>query len=190
VERARAPIQRPRSRASQPIDPYSSVVQQQGERDIEALFDASTIIGITTTLSMKQEQASFRSTLCAVGHLSLDTYLFELQRADAISRAEQTMLSNEILDGSIIGGDVVEAFRHLRALALREADPECLRASCVDSLRMCFEYRARGWCVTGRSSFGALCQYSLLVDRAPQDPFTHCVALVVRVLMHSIGDRR
>jgi hypothetical protein len=99
------------------------------------------------------------------------------------------MLTHEIVDASTIDEGVVEAFRHLCVLESLGDDPNGLRSGCVDSLWKCFEYRARGWYVTGGSGFGALCQYSMLVDEAPQDPFTHCIALVIGVLMHSIRDR-
>ena len=165
------------------------VIQRQGKQNIEALFGASIVIAITTIIGMKQESASFLSILYAVGRLSFGSSLLESQRPEAISSAEQAMLSHEVLEASIIGTDVIDAFQHLRTLALREDDPDGLRSTSVDSLWKCFEYCARGWRVTGGSGFGALCQYSMLVDRAPQDSFTHCVAIVIGVLMHSIRDR-
>lgn len=167
----------------------TSVIEQHDEQKIEALFASSILIAITTFVSMKQDSASFAEILQAGGQLSIGTGLLQQQRVDEIMRIELTTLSREPLDESVIDEGVVEAFRHLRALASSRDDPGGIRTGCVDSLWTCFEFCARGWYVTGGSAYGALHQYSQLAERAPQDQFTQCVALVISVLMHFINDR-
>jgi len=167
----------------------ASVIEQHDEQKIEALFASSILIAITTFVSMKQDSASFVDILKAGGQLSIGTGLLQQRRVDEIMKNELTTLSHETLDESVIDEGVVEAFRHLRALASSRDDPDGLRAGCVDSLWTCFEFCARGWYVTGGSAYGALHQYSQLAERAPQDHFTQCVALVISVLMYFIDDR-
>jgi hypothetical protein len=167
----------------------ASTIEQQDQQKTEALFASSILIAITTFVSMKQDSASFVAILKAGGQLSIGTGLLQQQRVDEIMRSELTTLSRENLDESVIDEGVVEAFRHLRALASGQDDEDGLRAGCVDSLWTSFEFCARGWYVTGGSAYGALHQYSQLADRAPQDPFTHCVALVISVLLNFISDR-
>jgi hypothetical protein len=167
----------------------ASVIEQQDQQKIEALFASSILIAITTFVSMKQDSASFVEILEAGGQLSIGTGLLQQQRVDEIMRSELITLSRENLDESVIDEGVVEAFQHLRALASSQDDLGGLRTSCVDSLWTCFEFCARGWYVTGGSAYSALHQYSQLAERAPQNPFTHGVALVISVLMHFIRDR-
>jgi hypothetical protein len=169
----------------------ASTIEQQDQQKTEALFASSILIAITTFVSMRQDSASFVAILKAGGQLSIGTGLLQQQRLDEIMSSELTTLSRENLDESVIDEGVMEAFRYLRALASDQddEDEDGLRAGCVDSLWTCFEFCARGWYVTGGSAYGALHQYSRLAEIAPQDPFTHGVALVISVLMHFISDR-
>lgn len=166
-----------------------SITAQHDQQKIEALFASSILIAITTFVSMKKDAASFVEILKAGGQLSIGTVMLQDYRVEEIMRTEMTTLSCETLDESIIDEGVVEAFRRLRALASSRDDSDGLRAGCVNSLWTCFEFCARGWYVTGGSAYGALYQYSQLVERAPQDQFTQCVALVISVLMHFINGR-